>query len=470
MTLGDRPLTAQFVRILLTQSSNTCVGGDHSDPRNCVGFAINEIFLGSITADGKFHDLVRHTPDQDQTATYCSSVDPWHTSGDLDEGAGEQVGFDRFFTSGITRGLPAMIPIAMLYSTPEDAVAQLQYLEGRGYPVSYVEMGEEPDGHYTVPEDYAELYIQFATALHGLDPKLRLGGPIFTGQNEDIQIWADEQGNVSWTNRFINYLQARGKLSELAFFSFEHYPIDPGKVQWSSLYDEARLVTHIMEVWREDGVPASVPLFITAYMDIWSGLWLADYVGAFLSAGGNAVYYFHYMPGVMRPGHNSSPGTFNFFSAGPDLKPRQPLAQFFTSQLINLEWLQPGNGAHRVFVAGSDVRDGAGHTLVTAYPVLRPDGDWALLVVNKDQDNGHSVTIEFTTSDGHARTGFTGPVSSTVFGRAQYQWHPLINGGSADPDGPAAKSVIEATPSTHFTLPAASVTVLRGHVTLPAAN
>ncbi len=263
LALADRPITAQFVRILMTASSNTCVNSDPRDPRNCAGYAIGEISLGSLSRDGTFHDLIRHTPDQDQTATYCSSVDPWHESRNLDEKAGEQVGFDRFFTSGITRGLPTMIPIALIYSTPEDAAAQLTYLEKRGYPISYVEMGEEPDGHYTVPEDYAELYLQFAAALHMVDPKLKLGGPIFTGQNEDIQTWADGNGNVSWTGRFINYLKARGHLSELAFFSFEHYPIDPGKVVWSSLYDEARLVTHIMQVWREDGVPKEVPLLIT---------------------------------------------------------------------------------------------------------------------------------------------------------------------------------------------------------------
>src|SRR5262249_28182812 len=142
--LAERPISTQYVRTLMPASSNTCVNSDERDRRNCGGYAISEISLGSLSNAGRglFHDLLRHTPDQDQTATYCSSVDPWHTSGDLDEKAGEQIGFDRFFTSGITRGLPTMIPIAMLYSTPEDAVAELTYLESRGYPISYVEMGE----------------------------------------------------------------------------------------------------------------------------------------------------------------------------------------------------------------------------------------------------------------------------------------------------------------------------------------
>jgi hypothetical protein len=442
--------------------------------------AIAEISLGSVSTDGTFHDLIRHTPDQDQTATYCSSVDPWHEQGDLDEHAGEQIGFDRFFTSGITRSLPAMIPIAMLYSTPRDAAAQLAYLEKRGYPIAYVEMGEEPDGHYTVPEDYAELYVQFARALHQVDAKLRLGGPIFTGQNEDIQTWADGNGNTSWTARFINYLKARGALPQLAFFSFEHYPIDPGKVAWSSLYEEAHWVTHIMQVWREDGVPREVPLIISesnlssqyseAYLDVFAGLWLADYVGAFFAGGGNALYYFHYLPEAMGQGHNGSPGTFNFFSADQNLKIQQPLAQYFVSRMINLEWLESGNGQHRLFSASSDVVDGAGHTLVTAYPALRPDGSWALLIVNKDQDNGHSVSIRFDDTVRHRSGAFMGPVSSIAFGKAQYQWHPAADGGRADPDGPPQSASIDARAVTRFDLPAASVVVLRGHVSLRSAD
>jgi hypothetical protein len=58
---------------------------------------------------------------------------------DLYEQAGHQVGFDLFFTSGYTRGLPAMVPIAMLYGTPEDAAAQISYLEKPSYPISHIE-------------------------------------------------------------------------------------------------------------------------------------------------------------------------------------------------------------------------------------------------------------------------------------------------------------------------------------------
>jgi len=471
LQLSTAPIGVQWVRIWMTASSNTCDSHGSADKRNCLGYAIREIYLGTTSA-GKFHDLLRHTPDQDQTATYCSSVDPWHEPSDLAERAGDQIGFDLFYTSGVTRGLPAMIPIAMLYNTPEDAGAEIAYIEKRGYPISYVEMGEEPDGHYTLPEDYASLYVQFAAALHRVDPKLKLGGPIFTGENKDIEVWPDANGKASFTGRFIDYLKSHGELGELAFFSFEHYPVDPGKVQWSNLYDEAYLVQHIMDVWREDGVPANVPFFITesnlssssseAYMDIWGGLWLADYIGAFLSGGGSAVYYFHYMPEPLGRGHNNSPGTFNFFSADRDLKIKQPLSQYFVSQLLNLEWVQPGDGVHRVFPAASDIRDAAGHVLVTSYAVLRPDGQWSLLIVNKDQENPYAVSISFDDGQKKSASTFSGPVSVTTFGKAQYAWHPDRNGGTADPDGPAAKSTVNAGALTQFTLPAASVTVLRG--------
>jgi hypothetical protein len=137
------------------------------------------------------------------------------------------------------------------------------------------------------------------------------------------------------------------------------------------------------------------------------------------------------------------------------------------SQLLNLEWVQPGDGAHKLFPAASDIRDGAGHVLVTTYAALRPDRQWSLLIINKDQENAHTVSISFDDEEKKTAASFTGPVSLITFGKAQYAWHPNRNGGTADPDGPAMKSTVNAGPSTNFSLPAASVTVLRGVISAP---
>jgi len=489
LRLSSSLVGVRFLRIWMTESSNTCDADGSGDPRNCVGYSIRELYVGTLTQDDKFHDILRHTPDQEQTATYCSSVDPWHQPTDLGSTKQAQVGFDLFFTSGVTRGLPAMVPVAMLYDTPDNASAEIAYLKKRGYPISYVEMGEEADGQYMLPEDYATLYLQWATAIHRVDPTLKPGGPSFQGVNKDIEVWPDENGKVSWTARFIDYLRRHDRMSDLAFFSFEHYPYDPCRTPWGVLYDEPELVSHILQVWHDDGVPEDLPMFITegnlssaaseTYQDIFSGIWLADYIGSFLNAGGKGVYFFHYLPLQMEPGCNSSPGTFGMFTIDADYHIQQRLAQFFVAQLINLDWVQPSGGDHQVFTAKSDVQDGAGHDLVTAYVVKRPDGEWSVMAVNRDQDNAHRVRIVFMNSE-EKSSSFGGRVDVSTFGSAQYQWHPAqtrfmahaesgaehtivaTSKGWADPDGPIVRSTVNAAAETMYELPAASVVVIRG--------
>jgi hypothetical protein len=215
-------------------------------------------------------------------------------------------------------------------------------------------------------------------------------------------------------------------------------------------------------------------------MDIFSGLWLADYVGSFLTAGGNGLYYFHYLPLPMEHGCNDSPGTFGMFTVDNNYKIEQPLAQYFVAQMINAQWVQPGQQVHEVFHAKADLDDGAGHALVTAYALQRPDGTWSLLIVNRDQFFEHKVRIRFRDDATRKESSYEGKVSLITFGRDQYHWHPARTAflahaehnydatvqteknGHADPDGPPASLKISAGKDTEFPLPAASVTVLRG--------
>lgn len=463
--LARQPVTTRFLRVAMAESSQTAMPGAGADIRDRLGYAVHEVYAGLINADGSFTDLLRHSPDENQTPTYCSTIDPWHRAEDLDEQAGDQTGFDLFFTSGITNRLPAMVPVAMLYGTPENSAAQLAYLKRRGYPIAYVEMGEEPDGQYAMPEDYAALYLQWADALHRVDPALKLGGPVFTGVNQDIPVWPDAAGRTSWFGRFLDYLKARGRLRELAFMSFEHYPFPPCDVVWADLYREPELLRQAVAMWRQDGLPEDVPLIIsesnlswglTPYMvDIFSALWLADNAGAFLSAGGAALYHSPIQPEPLRQGCHGW-ATFGNFVAGPNLEVRQHTAQYHASRMINLEWVRHGAGEHQLFAAEGGMRDAAGHELVTAYPALRPDGEMALLIVNRDQNNDRRARVRFQGGPG----GWEGPVRMVSFGAAQYRWHEDKANSHATPNGPAAESF--AAGDAEFTFPRASVTVLRG--------
>jgi hypothetical protein len=114
----------------------------------------------------------------------------------------------------------------------------------------------------------------------------------------------------------------------------------------------------------------------------------------------------------------------------------------------------------------------------------RPDGEWSVMVVNRDQENAHSVRIAFRgTSDSPA--SFSGPVEIATFGSAQYKWNPPLTrfmahaedaakativaytNGKAGPDGPIARTKQDAAKDTVYDLPAASVVVIRGKLGSP---
>jgi membrane-associated phospholipid phosphatase len=469
--LSEPPVSTQFLRVLMTESSNTCDEHGSDDIRNCVGYAIQSIDIGTVDASGLFTNAIE--PGAEQPVYCASSIDPWHSAADVrDDGKYQHTGFDLFFRSGITNNLPAMIPVTMLYGTPDDAAAQIAYIEKRAYPISYIEMGEEPDGKHTMPEDYAALYLQWATALHKVDPKLKLGGPVFEGVNDDIHVWPDAEGRTSWMGRFIAYLKAHGRLSDLSFVSFEHYPFEPCNITWESLYSEPRLVKHILQVWRDDGVPPDVPLMITEdhlaagltgpMSTIFSALWLADNVGAFFEGGG-AV--FHHSPIQPEPVRESCMGgaTWSNFLADSDYNISGYTALYFAARLINLDWVSHHSGVHRMFPSFTGIKDESGNVLVTSYAVHRPDGNWSLLLVNRDEHSAHTVTVQFADPRNRPHT-FVGPVAIVTFGSEQYVWKDEGLSSHPDPDGPPSAATLTATPQRTFVLPKASITVLRGRV------
>jgi hypothetical protein len=255
--------------------------------------------------------------------------------------------------------------------------------------------------------------------------------------------------------------------------SFEHYPYDGCETPWANLYQEPYLIAHIMQVWRDDGLPPGIPLFNTetnahggeASVDIFGALWLADSFAGFLTAGGRATHYYHAL--AYSPPHpicKNSWGTYHMFTVDEYYRIRRPTSQFFAAQMITGKWVQPKNEEHKLFIASSDLKDEKGNVLVTAYPVLRPDGQWSLMVVNRDYDSAHDVRIVFRDDSARTEREFAGPLEIVTFGKAQYQWHPARRNGYADPDGPSVSKTINPGPGAVYTLPPASLNIICGRL------
>jgi hypothetical protein len=104
------------------------------------------------------------------------------------------------------------------------------------------------------------------------------------------------------------------------------------------------------------------------------------------------------------------------------------------------------------------------------------------MVVNRDQQNSHTLQVSFRDETTDETRSFAGPVEIATFGSAQYQWHPAKTRfeahaehptewpvvayfpGNADPDGPIAHTQQTATAGTSYAVPAASVMVIRGKI------
>ena len=86
------------------------------------------------------------------------------------------------------------------------------------------------------------------------------------------------------------------------------------------------------------------------------------------------------------------------------------------------------------------------------------------MLVNRDETRPHTVRVQFEDSRNKRDASFSGPVTFVTFGSEQYVW---INDGPnshADPDHAPVATTVAGGPQTVFTLPKASITVLRGKV------
>jgi hypothetical protein len=404
--IAPNPKMVRKLRVLMSASSGTAPPGAN-DPRDRAGFAVREIGAGTIDAAGRFRDAVRHAPArQRQTLVWVSSTDPWHRASDRDDNT-EQPGLDFVFRSGLANGKPMLTPVGILYDTPENAAAEIRYMQARGYPVEEIELGEEPEEQQIPPEYYGSLFVKWAKAVHAVDANLRTGGPSL------VLLWPEAAPEPSWTRRWMDYLRDQGALPALQFFSFEWYPFDEVcKPVAPQLSVASALLTRSLERLAGDGVSRNIPWFMTEYsysafgsqaeVDLPGAILNLDVVATFLAFGGAKTFLYGYEPGNLLHEASCTWGNNMLFLSGPRM---QKMPTYYAARLLAEEWTQRDGGRHAIYRAWTD------DPKIAVYALQRPDGLLSVLLLNKDP--GRQVTVRVPMGE---------YVDGQQYSRVQYEW------------------------------------------------
>jgi hypothetical protein len=413
--------------------------------------------------------VLRHVAAHDgQTITYASSTDPWHRASDIDYSI-EQPGLDFILQSKLTCGQPTLIPVGLLYDTVDNSAAEVSYILRRGYNVNEIELGEEPDGQWVAPEDYAALYLQTAQRLRRESQRLKLGGPSLQSFEDQLLAWPDSNQDRSWMHRFLQRIQSEHQ--DLDFVSFEYYPFDEiCESTPRNLEEVGPRLTAMISSLRRDGVSADIPWYLTEYgYSVFAGkpevtlegaLFSAQTVGTFLSLKGSRTYLYGYEPGYLMNELGCSWGNLMMLQMDSKTPSIHRLSTYYACQLMTQEWMSPNGGQHQILPVRLQMSREA-HGL-QAYAVARPDNQLSLMLVNDSPSVPVSLHLNFEGSEGKLQS-LSGTVEQITYSKEQYEWRNAGRNGHPLHSKPPEKRTLSA--SSSYQIPPYSLTILRG--TLP---
>jgi len=327
--------------------------------------------------------------------------------------------FDTFMASVRRVGAQPMIIANYGTGTPDEAAAWVKYANvTKGYGAKYWAIGNENygNGHYGAsweadnhadksPTEYANEVVAYSDAMKAVDPSIKVGAVLTMPAN-----WPDGlvgSGDTDTWNKTV--LSIAG--SKIDFVDVHWYP---GASNASELLakphqlDDALYLLH-KEIadgtggrtlgisFTETNVAANDPGSGGLGPDTQPGaLYLAEAYSGLLQNGVFTVDWWDVHNGigtVSTVAGQTDYGDFGVLSSGactsdgstcePPLN--TPFAPYHALTMMS-DFVHPGD---QFIAAGTD------EPLVSAHAVRRANGDLAVLLVNKDPDNAHAVSIAY---------------------------------------------------------------------------
>lgn len=379
-------------------------------------------------------------------------------------------GFEDYMALFASFSPRAAIPLVIVNfgtGTPREAAAWVHYANRvKHYGIKYWEIGNEVGGHWEAGgpvnvRDYARRYIQFYEAMRKEDPLITIIAQ--TGYAEASGVYDGVPSLKDFTDR----LAADKKERELDAFSVHQYPNWGQRV--ADLVDSPKRAMLDMASSIKDQLGAypalgNVPVWISEFntsdhvlpqdisVRLDNGLWLAQYLGEFIRNFGARGYATLW--DVMNGGKATTDpqaGDHGYLQAEDGPYHGQERADYWTMQLLATTWALPGDERdHRLVESVSSAAP------LATYAAVRPDGQLALLVVNKELKNAYRASLRIK--------GFKPKpgAQAWTFDATNYRWNTDAPPYHADPDrAPTPWTLDTSSQERKFTFPAYSISVVQ---------
>jgi chitodextrinase len=325
--------------------------------------------------------------------------------------------FDTFMASVRRVGAQPMIIANYGTGTPEEAAAWVKYANvTKGYGAKYWTVGNENygNGHYGAnweadnhtdksPTEYANEVVAYADAMKAVDPTVKIGAVLTMPAN-----WPDglvaSGDSATWNNTVLSIAGSKIDFVDVHWYPGGSNPAElltkPQQLN-DALYLLRKEITdntggrNLAISFTETNVSASTDGSLG--VDTQPGaLYLAEAYSGLLANGVFTVDWWDVHNGlgpISTVAGQTDYGDFGILSSGnctsdgatcePPLN--TPFAPYHALSMMN-DFVHPGD---QFVAAGTD------QSLVTAHAVRRPNGDLAVLLVNKDPDNAQTVSIDY---------------------------------------------------------------------------
>jgi len=188
----------------------------------------------------------------------------------------------------------------------------------------------------------------------------------------------------------------------------------------------------------------------------------ADIVGNFLSQGGARAFMLGYTPS--EPANQIFPcagyGDMMLYEADDKGQAKWIMPMYYAEQMMIRDWGDPADQPHQLFAAASEKLDPKGRAMVAAYPLRRADGQWAIMLINRDGDHPHRLHIVLH-GDGADRVfGQDEALQVVQYSPADYTWLDSKEASHPTKDLPPDRFSLK--PGEDVLLPAMSLSVVSG--------